>query len=144
MKMTALRATGIAVLLMSTSLAMKQEPASILQSENTPAPGLATRITMLDGTVQIARLEGFGCSRSICSRVVIKGRPLGRGPASFALDHLSVIKIAGKNRALLVLDDGSEETLSLLNDFRVLYLDDPSSSRRLDLSAVRSIEFLAR
>lgn len=46
--------------------------------------------------------------------------------------------------ALFVLNDGTERRLSLMSDFRVLYLANPLGGReKLDLARVKSVEFLA-
>jgi hypothetical protein len=108
--------------------------------------GLTARITMSDGTTRTATFEGVGCSASICSRVAIKGRANGT-PVTIRLDSIAAIRDATADNALLVLKDGTTRRLTLVNDFRVIYLDDRSGGKetdeKLDLSRIRSVEFIA-
>jgi hypothetical protein len=108
--------------------------------------GLTAKITMADGTTRTATFEGVGCSASICSRVVIKGKTNGT-PVTTRLDSLAAIRDATADSALLVLKDGTTRRLTLINDFRVIYLDNRSGGRlreeKLDLARIRSVEFVA-
>src|ERR1017187_3106844 len=54
--------------------------------------GLAARITMADGSGRVARLEGVGCSASICSRTLIKGRTDRETLVKTWLDFIAAIK----------------------------------------------------
>ncbi len=91
--------------------------------------GLTARITMSDGTIRTATFEGVGCSSSICSRIAIKGKANGT-PVTTRLDSIAAIRDATADSALLVLKDGTTRRLTLVNDFRVIYLDNRSGSRR--------------
>ena len=106
--------------------------------------GLGARITMADGSGRVARLEGVGCSASICSRTLIKGRTDRETLVKTWLDSIAAIKDTTVDDALFVLKDGTERRLSLVSDFRVLYLANPLGGReKLDLARVKSVEFLA-
>jgi hypothetical protein len=105
--------------------------------------GLTAKITMADGTVRMAALEGVGCSASICSRVAIKGKAEGAAVTT-PLDSIAAIRDTTANGALIVMKDGTRRRLTLLNDFRVLYLANRSrGARKLDIATVKSVEFIA-
>jgi hypothetical protein len=105
---------------------------------------LAATVTLLDGSTKAARIEGLGCTNSICSRVAIKGRAADGSLVSFWLDGIAAIRDTHANGALLVLKDGTEQRISLVTDFRVLYLANPArGAERLDLTRIKSLEFLA-
>lgn len=107
------------------------------------ASQLDARILFRDGTVRTARLQGVGCSQSICSRTLIKGEDGARRMVSSPFDSLSKIKDTTPNAALFVSKDGTEHRLSLVKDFRVLYLQGPSGgTEKLDLKSVTSVEFV--
>ncbi len=108
--------------------------------------GLTARITMSDGTTRTATFQGVGCSSSICSRIAIKGKANGT-PVTTRLDSIAAIRDTTPDSALLVLKDGTTRRLTLINDFRVIYLDNRSGGKqieeKLDLARTRSIEFIA-
>lgn len=104
---------------------------------------LAAKITMPDGTLRMVRLEGVGCSASICSRTEIKGKTEARPLLRTWLDAISSIKVTSPDSAILVMKNGSERTISLVNAFRVLYVTNaPGGSEKIDLADVRSVEFV--
>lgn len=148
MKKTLLRKSWIpALLLVPMAFAMKEAGAADAPGRQDHLSGLTARITLPDGTVQMAKLEGLGCSQSICSRVSIKGKASNNSLASFWLDRIAAIKDTTENGALLVMKDGTKQRISLITDFRVLYLADPSlspgrSPEKLDLTKIKSLEFL--
>jgi len=97
---------------------------------------------MFDGTTRTATFEGVGCSASICSRVAIKGKANGT-LVTTRLDSIAAIRDATADSALLVMKDGTTRRLTLVNDFRVIYLDNRSgAAERLDLARTRSVEFI--
>jgi hypothetical protein len=62
---------------------------------------------------------------------------------SLWLDSIAAIKDTNENNALLVMKNGTEQRMSLVTDFRVLYLANRSrSSEKLDLAEIKSLEFL--
>lgn len=107
------------------------------------AAGLTAKITLPDGATRVARLEGVGCSAAICSRVSIKGLSHGDSVIEKRLQAIGAIKDTNADHALFVFKDGSTARLSLLKDFRVLYLAKPSGgTEKLDLAHVKSVEIL--
>lgn len=114
------------------------EPAQVRPS------GLMTRITMRDGATRTVKLEGVGCAQSICSRTAIKAKTEGGSLARTWFDSLAAIRDTTANDALFVLKDGTSHRMSLVNDFRVLYLATRlGGTERLDLAKVRTVEFSA-
>ena len=103
---------------------------------------LLARITMRDGTVRSVTLAGVGCQAAICSRTAIKGRA-GESEVRTWLDSLAAIRDTDENSALFVRKDGTSQRLSLVTDFRVLYLAHQfGRDRKVDLGRIRSVEFL--
>jgi len=91
----------------------------------------------------MAKLEGLRCSRSICSKVAIKGKADGDSLLSLRLDSIAAIKDTTENDALLVMKSGTEQWMSLITDVRVLFLANRShNSEKLDLVKIKSLEFL--
>src|ERR1700733_899829 len=113
---------------------------------STPLWALTARVTMSDGTTRTATFEGVGCSASICSRVAIKGK-VGGTPVTTRLDSIAAIRDTTADSALLVLKNGTTRRLTLITDFRVIYLDNRSGGEKkeekLDLARTRSVEFIA-
>ena len=106
--------------------------------------GLMARVTLPDGSSRTVKLEGVGCSRSICSRVVIKGYGEGGSQVQKWLDSIETIKDTTEGDAFFVLKDGTQQRLSLVHDFRVLYIANRSGgTEKLDLAKVKSLEFVA-
>jgi hypothetical protein len=106
--------------------------------------GLMAKITLPDGATRTVKLEGVGCTQSICSRVAIKGKTEHDSLVRTAFDAIAAIKDTTEHDALIVLKDGTQQRMSLLTDFRVLYLTKGTrAAERLDLAKLKSIEFLA-
>ena len=104
---------------------------------------LRAKITTLDGGTREFTLAGVGCTQSICSRTVIKGDSQAHALSRTWLDSIAAIKDTTKDSAVLVLKDGSERHISLLKDFRVLFLDlGGVGFKKVDLANVKSVEFL--
>jgi hypothetical protein len=105
--------------------------------------GLTARITQRDGITRVVRIEGVGCSASICSRTLIKGKTDPESVVKTWLDSISVIQEMTSSDALFVLKDGSRRRLYFVGDFRVLYLETRLGiSEKLDFALVKSVEFL--
>ena len=99
------------------------------------------KLTMSDGTNRTVRLDGVGCSVSICSRVLIKAKTANGSLVTIPLDTLFAIRDTTENSALFVLKNGSERRLSLLQDFRVLYIPNRTTgTERIDLAKIKSLE----
>ena len=100
------------------------------------------KVSFRDGTVRRARLQGAGCSQSICSRSVIKGEDSSHTLVSSPFDSLAEIKDTTADSALFISRNGTERRLSLVKDFRVLYVQTESGgTEKLDLNSVASVEF---
>lgn len=105
--------------------------------------GLMAKLTLPDGATRTVTLEGVGCSINICSRTIIKGKASGDSLVGTRLDTIAAIKDTGGYTALLVLQDGTQRRISLVRDFRVLYIANQSGGiEKLDLAKIKSIEFL--
>ena len=144
MKTTTLRIISLAVALLAPvtfALRGAGEPPEDRQGHQS---GLTARITMADGTSRMARLEGVGCSASICSRTVIKSKAGNESLVKTWLDSLAAIRDTTASDALFVLKDGTARRLSFVTDFRVLYLANRlGGTEKLDLAKLKSVEFLA-
>ncbi len=104
--------------------------------------GLAATITMRDGATRTVRLEGVGCPQAICSRTAIKAKTGADSLVQTWFDSLAAITDTTPSDALFVLKDGTSRRMSLVYDFRVLYLANRlGGTERLDLAKVQSIEF---
>ena len=103
--------------------------------------GIPARVIGLDGTDRPVTLEGAGCTRSICSRVFLRGKT-DRGITLQPLfGSIASIRDTMEKDALLVMRDGSELRLTLLPDFRVFYVTGRNGVReKLDLTKIRSLE----
>jgi len=104
---------------------------------------LLAKITMRDGAIRTLHLEGVGCPLSICSRTAIKTKTSTESLVSTWLDGLAAIKDTTASDALFVFKDGTSQRMSLITDFRVLYLASRlGGTEKLDLEKVKSVEFL--
>jgi hypothetical protein len=102
------------------------------------------KITMRDGTTRIVKLDGVGCPRSICSRTAIKAKTQTDSLVRTWFDTLATIKEITASDALFVLKDGTSRRMSLVSDFRVLYLATRlDGTDRFDLASVTAVDFLA-
>ena len=106
--------------------------------------GQTIKVTLRDGGTRTVKLEGVGCPQAICSRTAIHAQA-GKGSEVRAwFDGLASIQDTTAHDALFISKNGTRQRLSLLNDFRVLYLTGRlGGTERLDLSQVRSVEFAA-
>src|SRR5438477_8260299 len=122
MKITMIRITCLTVLLLlpitftTTAMSLDQ------QTGQDRLPGLTARITSLDATIRSVQLEGVGCSVSICSRVLVKATTDQGSVVTTPLDTIAAITDISRDHALFVLKDGTQRRLSLIQDFRVLYV----------------------
>lgn len=106
--------------------------------------GLTARLTLRDGTVQTVKLQGVGCPQAICSRTAIHAKT-GEGDVRAWLDGLAAIRDITARDALFVMKDGTSRRMSLLHDFRVLYLARQlEGSEKVDLAKLESAEFTTR
>ena len=143
MKINVLQITWVgASLLIPVALAVSgTEPSAALAKTS----GMMARVTLLDGTTQTVKLEGVGCSNSICSRRGIKSNGKGGLIVSTLFADLTAIKDTSEDAAIFVMKDGAEHRRTLLKDFRVLYVWTQSGEiEKLDLAKIKSVEFAAQ
>jgi hypothetical protein len=106
--------------------------------------GLRAKITLLDGATHTMKFEGVGCSASICSRTVLKGRSDHSAMVTTPFDTIATIQETTGHDALFTMRDGSQRRISLVTDFRVLYLtSEAGATEKVDLAKMKSVEFLA-
>jgi hypothetical protein len=106
--------------------------------------GMTAKITLPDGATRSVKLEGVGCSASLCSRTAIKGKGEHDSIVRTWFDTIAAIRDATDSDALFIMRDGTQRRMFLMADFRVLYLANPSgATEKLDLARVKSIEFFA-
>jgi hypothetical protein len=133
MKLTAIPILGAALaalLFSSTRAAIDQHAPQIV------------RVTLRDGTVRTAKLKGVGCPIAVCSRVAFKGVQQDHSIVPQDFEKLGVIRDITTHAASFIARDGSKKRLTLLYDFRILYLEgSPGEERRIDLGEVESVEF---
>jgi hypothetical protein len=116
---------------------------STSQSAERHASSLPARITLPDGTYRTATLDGVGCTAAICSRVFVEARTDDGSVSRIWIDRLSAIRDTTASSAVFVMKDGTQQRLSLITDFRVLYLQEGSAKpEKLDLSKIRSLQMM--
>lgn len=106
--------------------------------------GLSVKITAQDGRTRIIRLDGVGCTASMCSRTMMKAKAERDALAQLWLDGIAAIRDTTDHDALFDMRDGTQKRLALVKDSRVFYLTAESGhSEKMDIAATRSIEFLS-
>jgi hypothetical protein len=103
--------------------------------------GMMAKVIAADGTSRTVKLEGVGCTESMCSRVFIRSKSASGAPVQTWVDSIASIKAGPENDALFVMKDGTERRLTLVSDFRVLYVSGGKGAEKLDLGKIRSLEF---
>ena len=107
--------------------------------------GLSALVTMRDGTVHQARIEGVGCTQSICSRTAIVDRTDANTVVRIWFDAIAEIREITPTHAVFVMKDGTTRHLALRPQFRVLYFEGRFGAQdRVDFARVRSIEAVLR
>ena len=103
--------------------------------------GLTARITLLDGTVRTATLDGFGCSQGICSRIVMKGKNEEDRWVSFPIRSIATIEDFSAQGVVVVTKDGVRQRITLVTDFSVAYFAYPLwFQQKLDLAKMKSLQ----
>ena len=99
--------------------------------------GLAARVVLASGQTRDVRVDGAGCTETMCSRVFLMSTT-GR----VWLDSIASIQNPTDGTALFEMKDGTKQRLGLTPDFRVFYVTDGHGrTGKMNLSAIRSIEF---
>jgi len=105
--------------------------------------GMMAKVVSSDGTTRTVRLQGWGCTESMCSRVFIRSKGENEAPLRTWFDSIASIKDATAADALFVMKDGTERRLPFVADYRVLYVSNRIGlTEKLDLAKIQSIEFL--
>jgi hypothetical protein len=144
MKTTLLRVIFPAIVLLSPATLVVRGGSEPSEARQGHLSGLTAKVTMADGTSRTARLEGVGCSATICSRVAITGKADSDSLVKTWLDSIAAIRDTTPADALFVLKDGTERRLSFVTDFRVLYLANRlGGTEKLDMARIKSVEFVA-
>lgn len=133
---------GCAAMVMSIP-ALRSGAANLPSQVQGHRSGLTARITSADGTSRSMKLEGVGCTESMCSRVFIRSKSADGAPLQVWLDSVASIKDPTDRDALFVMKDGTERRLGFVSDFRVLYVSTPTGrTEKFDLAKIRSLEFV--
>jgi hypothetical protein len=146
MKVAALRIVFLATALAGSALYSASRGTDVDQAfAKGHLTGVTAQLTLRDGTVQPVKLEGVGCPQGICSRTAIHGKAGAEPDVRAWLDSLAAIRDITATEALFVGKDGTTRRMSLLYDFRVLYLANYlGGPDKIDLSKLRSVEFASR
>ena len=149
MKISIIRTSSLAVVLLVAGTLASHGATGFLTSKEDNASAqehltsLMARITLPNGATETVRLDGIGCTESMCSRVLIKAKTAQSALVEMWFDSIVAIRDIHEDGALFVLKDHSEQRLSLVSDFRVLYVaKDGTRKEKLDLAKVKSFEIL--
>ena len=113
------------------------------QTASAHLSGLTAKITTRDGATRTVKLEGVGCPLGICSRTAIKAKTGTDTLVRSWFDCLAAITDTTSNDALFISKDGTRQRMSLVHDFRVLYLANRlGGTEKLDLAKVKTVEFV--
>jgi hypothetical protein len=142
--MTTLRTISLGIALLLPVTFEMRGAREVSEERQGHLSGMTVRITMTDGTSRMTRLEGVGCSASICSRTVLKSKAGNESLVKMWLDTIAAIRDTTDSDALFFMKDGTARRLSLVKDFRVMYLGTRlGGTEKLDLAKVKSVEFPA-
>ena len=145
---TSIRISCLAVIVLVGSTFTIQGASGPLKRDDLPPAkqhsfGLMSKITLPNGSSRTVRLDGVGCTESICSKVLIKAKTAGNSVIETWLDSIAAIRDIHESEALFVSKNGSEQRLSFIPDFRVLYIAKPGkATEKLDLAKIKSLEIL--
>lgn len=99
--------------------------------------GLAARVLLASGETRNVRIEGVGCTETMCSRVFLMSTS-GR----IWLDSIKSIQDVSADAATFVMNNGTQEHLVLTPDFRVLYVSgELGRIVKVDFKEIRSVAF---
>ena len=146
MKITAIRIVFLATALAGPALYSASRATDVDQTfAKGHLSGVTARLTLRNGTVQNVQLAGVGCPQAICSRTAIHAKTGTENDVRAWLDSLAAIREITGHDALFVMKDGTSRRMSLLYDFRVLYLANRlEGTEKVDLAKVESVEFTPR
>lgn len=122
--------------------ALRSGAASLPSQVGGHGSGLTAKVLSADGSSRSLKLEGVGCTESMCSRVFIRSKGANGAPVQTWLDSIASIKDSTADDALFVMKDGTEQRLAFVTGFRILYVSTPNGrAEKLDLTKIRSLEF---
>ena len=125
-------------------LAVMRGGSTLSALEQGHGSGLVAKITMPGGAVRTVKLEGIGCPTGMCSRTRIKGKAADDSLESVWLDAIASIRDSTETHTLLVMKDGTQRRISLVKDFRVLYVKEGSgATEKLDVATLKAVQFLS-
>jgi hypothetical protein len=106
---------------------------------------LVATMMRANGASQTVTIEGVGCSEALCSRVAVRTTADDDQQVTKTwLDTIAAIRDITSKDALFVLKNGTARRLAVVHDNRFLYFADQHGGEgKIDLSGIRSIEFLA-
>jgi hypothetical protein len=149
MKISIIRMSSLAVVLLALGAVASQGAGVHLTSTDQNASAqeqlsrVMAKITLPNGASETINLDGIGCTESICSRVLIKGKTAQNALVEMRFDSIVAIRDIRDNAALFVLKDHSERRLSLIPDFRILYVTkEGARKQKLDLAKIKSFEIV--
>jgi len=122
------------------AVSLSQAPTAATQAGRSTSR--TVRLTRLDGSTRILRLDGVGCPTSICSTVAIESHTEG-GTSATNLDTISVINGLQGGQVHVEFRDGTARRLSVASWNRVLYVEGDAGSEKIELSELERAEFLA-
>jgi len=146
MKTLALRVTRFACVLLVVTTLMRQgaNASSKLLNDNPPQEhlsGLTANLTLADGATQVVRINGVGCTESLCSTVLMKAKTTTNTVVEIWFDSIAAIRDIRQNDAVFVAKDGSRRRLTFISDFRVLYVSNSGGANaKIDLAKIKSLE----
>jgi hypothetical protein len=114
-----------------------------LTTEGANGPGLRAKVTLADGRTEIVRIDGIGCTESICSTVLTKAKTANNTLVEIWFDSIAAIRDIHQNDGVFVSKDGSERRLTFISDFRVLYASNADGTKeKIDLAKIKALEFV--
>ena len=148
MKILAIRVTYFvsAVLILTAITVHGASGSSKARTDNEPQEhlsGLMANVRFADGTSQTVRINGIGCTESLCSTVLMKAKTETNRVVEVWFDSIAAIRDIRQNDAVFVGKDSGERRLTFISDFRVLYVSKSDGAiRKIDLAKIKSLEML--
>ena len=106
-------------------------------------PGLEAKLALADGTTQMVRLQGVGCSVSMCSRTMIRSTADRGSVQSTQLNQIAAIHDTSDGQTEFVMKDGSARRLAIVPENRYLYFERTHGApAKVDLGHLKSLEFV--
>jgi hypothetical protein len=103
--------------------------------------GLMASVHFADGSSQIVRINGIGCTESLCSTVLMKAKTETNRVVEIWFDSIAAIRDIRQNEAVFVGKDSSQRRLTFVPDFRVLYVSNTDGAiKKIDLANIKSLE----